>query len=55
MEKETVAVLSTVILPPKEPHGAPLRPGYPEFIEFMGKDIPEMRTTLLGGIDVVGP
>ena len=49
-EKETVAVLSTVILPPKEPHGGPIEAGVPEFIEFMGKDIPEMRTTLLGGL-----
>lgn len=49
-ELETIAVLSTVILPPKEPHGGPLEADVPEFIEFMGKDIPEMQTTLLGGL-----
>ncbi|MFH6604449.1 gluconate 2-dehydrogenase subunit 3 family protein [Maribacter algicola] len=49
-EMETIGVLSTVILPPKEPHGGPLEADVPEFIEFMGKDIPEMQTTLLGGL-----
>ena len=49
-EMETIAVLSTVILPPKEPHGGPIEAGVPEFIEFMGKDIPEMQMTLLGGL-----
>ncbi|MGI9552082.1 MAG: gluconate 2-dehydrogenase subunit 3 family protein [Aurantibacter sp.] len=49
-EMETIAVLSTVILPPKEPHGGPIEAEVPEFIEFMGKDIPEMQTTLLGGL-----
>ncbi|WP_281543321.1 gluconate 2-dehydrogenase subunit 3 family protein [Maribacter aestuarii] len=49
-ELETIGVLSTVILPPKEPHGGPLEADVPEFIEFMGKDIPEMQTTLLGGL-----
>jgi hypothetical protein len=49
-EMETIAVLSTVILPPKEPHGGPIEAEVPEFIEFMGKDIPELETTLLGGL-----
>ncbi len=49
-ELETIGVLSTVILPPKEPHGGPLEAKVPEFIEFMGKDIPELETTLLGGL-----
>lgn len=49
-EMETIGVLSTVILPPKEPHGGPIEAEVPEFIEFMGKDIPEMQTTLLGGL-----
>ncbi|NNL09775.1 MAG: gluconate 2-dehydrogenase subunit 3 family protein [Croceitalea sp.] len=49
-EMETIAVLSTVILPPKEPHGGPIEADVPEFIEFMGKDIPELQTTLLGGL-----
>ena len=49
-EMETITVLSTVILPPKEPHGGPIEAEVPEFIEFMGKDIPEMQNTLLGGL-----
>ena len=49
-EMETIATLSTVILPPKEPHGGPIEADVPEFIEFMGKDIPEMQMTLLGGL-----
>lgn len=49
-EMETIAVLSTVILPPKEPHGGPIEAQVPEFIEFMGKDMPDLQTTLLGGL-----
>jgi len=49
-EMETIGVLSTVILPPKEPHGGPLEADVPELIEFMAKDIPEMQNTLLGGL-----
>ncbi|WP_373518330.1 gluconate 2-dehydrogenase subunit 3 family protein, partial [Pricia sp.] len=49
-EMETIAVLSTVILPPKEPNGGPIEADVPAFIEFMGKDIPEMQNTLLGGL-----
>ncbi|WP_430908481.1 gluconate 2-dehydrogenase subunit 3 family protein [Maribacter sp. 2-571] len=49
-EMETIAVLSTIILPPKEPHGGPIEAGVPEFVEFMGKDLPVMQTTLLGGL-----
>ncbi|HEA20887.1 hypothetical protein LCGC14_1688190 [marine sediment metagenome] len=49
-EMESISVLSTVILPPKEPHGGPIEANVPEFIEFMGKDIPEMQNTLLGGL-----
>ncbi len=49
-EMETIAVLSTVILPPKEPHGGPIEAKVPEFIEFIGKDFPEMQMTLLGGL-----
>ena len=49
-EMETIGVLSTVILPPKEPHGGPIEAKVPELIEFMGKDIPEMQPTLLGGL-----
>lgn len=49
-EMETIRVLSTIILPPKEPHGGPIEAEVPEFIEFMGKDIPELEMTLLGGL-----
>lgn len=49
-EMETIAVLSTVILPPKEPHGGPIEADVPEFIEFIGKDMPQMQNTLLGGL-----
>ncbi|MDT0622470.1 gluconate 2-dehydrogenase subunit 3 family protein [Croceitalea vernalis] len=49
-ELETVGVLSTVILPPQEPNGGPLEADVPEFVEFMGKDIPELKPTLLGGL-----
>ncbi len=49
-EMETIGVLSTVILPPRAPHGGPIEAEVPEFIEFMGKDIPELELTLLGGL-----
>jgi|SRR5690554_2630207 len=49
-EMETIAALSVVILPPKEPHGGPIEAGVPELIEFMGKDIPSMAPVLLGGL-----
>jgi len=49
-ELETIAVLSTVILPPKEPYGGPIEAGVPDFIEFIGKDIPKLQNTLLGGL-----
>ncbi|MRI00151.1 gluconate 2-dehydrogenase subunit 3 family protein [Kriegella sp. EG-1] len=49
-EMETIAALSVVILPPKEPHGGPIEAGVPELVEFMGKDIPSMGPTLLGGL-----
>lgn len=49
-ELETIAVLSEVILPPKPEVGGPLEAGVPEFIEFIGKDMPRMQNTLLGGL-----
>lgn len=49
-ELETIAVLSTVILPPKEPHGGPIEAEVPAFIEFISKDIPEFQNILLGGL-----
>lgn len=49
-EMETIAALSVVILPPKEPFGGPIEAEVPEFVEFMGKDIPDMAPTLLGGL-----
>jgi len=47
---ETIAVLSTVILPPKDPHGGPIEAEVPEFIEFIAKDIPSMQPVLRGGL-----
>lgn len=49
-ELATLAVLSEVILPPKPDVGGPLEAGVPEFIEFMGKDMPRMQNMLLGGL-----
>lgn len=49
-EMETIAALSVVILPPKEPHGGPIEAEVPQLVEFMGKDIPNMAPTLLGGL-----
>ncbi len=49
-EMETIAALSVVILPPKEPHGGPIEAEVPALVEFMGKDIPSMAPTLLGGL-----
>ena len=49
-ELETIAVLSEVILPPKPDVGGPLEAGVPDFIEFIGKDMPRMQNTLLGGL-----
>lgn len=49
-ELETIGVLSSVILPPKPPHGGPIEAGVPELIEFMGKDQPKMQNILLGGL-----
>jgi len=39
-----------VILPPKEPHGGPIEAGVLDLVEFMGKDVPTMAPTLLGGL-----
>ncbi len=49
-EMETIAALSVVILPPKDPHGGPIEAEVPALVEFMGKDIPEMAPILLGGL-----
>ncbi|MEJ2584068.1 MAG: gluconate 2-dehydrogenase subunit 3 family protein [Robiginitalea sp.] len=49
-ELETVSVLSNLILPPTETAGGAVEAGVPEFIEFMAKDIPELQTTLRGGL-----
>lgn len=48
-ELETIDVLSNLILPPNE-HGGPTEAGVPDFVEFMAKDIPELQTTLRGGL-----
>ena len=49
-ELETVSVLSDLILPPSETAGGAVDAGVPGFIEFMAKDIPELQTTLRGGL-----
>ena len=49
-EMETIAVLSNLILPPNDTSGGATDAGVPEFIEFMAKDIPELQTTLRGGL-----
>jgi len=49
-ELETIAVLSEVILPPKDPFGGPIEADVPNFIEFVGKDMPKLQNTLLGGL-----
>ena len=48
-ELQTIDVLSNLILPPNE-NGGPTDAGVPDFIEFMAKDIPELQTTLRGGL-----
>ena len=53
-EMETIALLSTIILPPEAPHGGPIEAEVPEFIEFiakdMHKDMPNLQNTLMGGL-----
>ncbi len=49
-EMETIGVLCALILPANEKFGSALDAGVPDFIEFMAKDIPELQTTLRGGL-----
>ena len=49
-ELDTVGVLCALILPANEKFGSALDAGVPDFIEFMAKDIPELQTTLRGGL-----
>ncbi len=49
-ELDTIAVLSDLILPSNDKFGSATEAGVPNFIEFMAKDIPEMQTTLRGGL-----
>ena len=49
-EMETLKVLCALILPANEKFGSAADAGAPDFIEFMAKDIPEMQTTLRGGL-----
>lgn len=49
-EMETIAVLSALILPANDKFGSAADAGVPDFIEFMAKDIPDMQTTLRGGL-----
>ncbi len=49
-EIETIGVLCALILPANENFGSAQDAGVPDFIEFMVKDIPELQTTLRGGL-----
>lgn len=49
-EMDTVKVLCALILPANEKFGSATDAGAPDFIEFMAKDIPELQTTLRGGL-----
>lgn len=49
-ELETIGVLCALILPANENFGSATDAGAPDFIEFMAKDIPELQTTLRGGL-----
>ena len=49
-EMETINVLCALILPANENFGSAVDAGAPDFIEFMAKDIPEMQTTIRGGL-----
>lgn len=49
-ELATATVLATLILPPHPEFGGPVEAEVPEFMEFMAKDIPELQTTLRGGL-----
>lgn len=49
-EMDTIKVLCALILPANDQFGSATDAGSPEFIEFMAKDIPEMQTTLRGGL-----
>lgn len=49
-EMDTLAVLCALILPANDSFGSATDAGVPDFIEFMAKDIPEMQTTLRGGL-----
>lgn len=49
-EIETIGVLAGLILPANEQFGSALDAGVPDFVEFMAKDIPELQTTLRGGL-----
>lgn len=48
-EVDTITVLCNLILPANDKGGIK-EAGVPEFIEFMAKDIPELQTTLRGGL-----
>ena len=49
-EMETINILCALILPANENFGSASDAGAPDFIEFMAKDIPELQTTLRGGL-----
>lgn len=49
-ELATITVLCNLILPPVEQYGGVEEAEVPEFIEFMAKDIPELKLLLRGGL-----
>ncbi len=49
-EKETVAVLSNIIIPADNVSGSATDAGVPDFIEFIVKDKPENQVPLRGGL-----
>ncbi len=49
-EMATIEQLCALILPANENNGSATDAGAPAFIEFMAKDIPELQTTLRGGL-----
>lgn len=49
-ERETVAILSDIIIPADESSGSATDAGVPDFIEFMMKDIPSMQVPTRGGL-----
>ena len=43
-ELSTIAILSNLIMPPNDKFGGATDAGVPDFIEFMAKDVPTVKT-----------